>query len=75
MEEREQIFRIEIQTIRIGGLDRRLADTARILKQYANGELACIEELEETYQPFCYFEKIISKNLTTIYGQILYHRP
>ena len=50
-------FGFEIQTIRIGGLDRRLADTARILKQYANGELACIEELEETYQPFCYFEK------------------
>ena len=50
-------FGFEIQTIRIGGLDRRLADTARILKQYANGELAYIEELEETYQPFCYFEK------------------
>ena len=68
-------FGFEIQTIRIGGLDRRLADTARILKQYANGELACIEELEETYQPFCYFEKIISKNLTIIYGQILFHHP
>ena len=55
--ERINLSEFEIQTIRIGGLDRRLADTARILKQYANGELACIEELEETYQPFCYFEK------------------
>ena len=50
-------FGFEIQTIRIGGLDRRLSDTARLLKQYVNGEIACIEELEETYQPFCYFEK------------------
>lgn len=50
-------FGFEIQTIRMGGLDRRLADTARILKQYVNGEISCIEELEETYQPFCYFEK------------------
>lgn len=50
-------FGFEIQTIRIGGLDRRLADTARQLKQYAAGELPEIAELAEAYLPFSYFEK------------------
>lgn len=50
-------FGFEIQTIRIGGLDRRLADTAKQLKQYVAGEISGIAELEEKYQPFCYFEK------------------
>lgn len=50
-------FGFEVQTIRIGGLDKRLSDTAEQLEQYAAGELAMIEELEEAYQPFCYFEK------------------
>lgn len=50
-------FGFEIQTIRIGGLDRRLADTARQLSQYVKGEISGIEELEEEYLPFCYFEK------------------
>ena len=52
-----KVFGFEIQTIRIGGLDRRLSDTARILRQYVKGEVNCIEELEEKCLPFSYFEK------------------
>ncbi len=50
-------FGFEIQTIRIGGLDRRLADAAETIREYGKGEISGIEELEEVYQPFCYFEK------------------
>ena len=47
-------YGFEVQTIRLGGLDRRLADTARILKDYAEGKISEIAELEEPYQPFGY---------------------
>lgn len=50
-------FGFEVQTIRIGGLKQRLTDTQRQLRQYAEGELEKIEELEEEYLPFAYFEK------------------
>ncbi len=47
-------YGFEVQTIRLGGLDRRLADIARILKDYAEGRISEIAELEEPYQPLGY---------------------
>jgi hypothetical protein len=41
-------FGFEVQDIRLGGLKQRLVACRERLLQYANGEIDCIEELEET---------------------------
>ncbi len=50
-------FGFEVQTLRIGGLERRLSDTAKQLEEFVEGRIPVIEELEEEYQSFGYFEK------------------
>lgn len=49
-------FGFEVQTIRIGGLIRRLKDTRQLLFMYVNGEIDAIQELEQKRLPFAYFE-------------------
>lgn len=45
-------FGFEIQDIRIGGLIQRLKTAKRRVEQYLNGELCCIDELENARLPY-----------------------
>ncbi|MDO4284576.1 MAG: beta-N-acetylhexosaminidase [Eubacteriales bacterium] len=49
-------FGFEVQGIRIGGLRMRLIETGTLLRDYLEGTREKIEELEEAYLPFAYFE-------------------
>jgi len=57
-------FGFEIQTIRFGGLEKRLKDIAKILEQYHKGEISIIEELEEEKLPFAYFSNDEKESLS-----------
>lgn len=56
-------FGFEVQSIRIGGLLRRLDDVAVKLRDYAEGRIQIIEELEAERRPFAYFENNDIKTL------------
>lgn len=47
-----KIFGFEVLDIRFGGLTARLESAAKRLAAYAQGELECLPELEETRLPF-----------------------
>lgn len=50
-------FGFEIQSHRIGGLKQRLQEVADRILSYVNGDLISVEEMEEEYLPFHYFEE------------------
>ena len=50
-------FGFEVQAARFGGLKQRLTDTEERLKAYLAGTLEQIDELEEEYLPFHYFDE------------------
>ena len=56
-EKENKPFGFEVQTIRLGGLSRRLHDTEKKLMEYLEGERPVVEELEEARLPFRYFEE------------------
>lgn len=49
-------YGFEVQSIRLGGLRQRLADTGKRLQDFADGRVDSIEELEEAALPFSYVE-------------------
>ena len=40
-------FGFEVQDYRLGGLIRRVEHTAKIIMEYVNGNIDCIQQLEE----------------------------
>ncbi len=49
-------YGFEVQSIRLGGLRRRLLDTGERLQAFAGGSVSALEELEEAALPFSYVE-------------------
>lgn len=49
-------YGFEVQSIRLGGLRQRLLDTGKRLRNFADGRVNTLEELEEAALPFSYVE-------------------
>lgn len=49
-------YGFEVQSIRLGGLRQRLADTEKRLQDFADGRVNTLDELEEAALPFPYVE-------------------
>lgn len=55
--EENKAFGFEVQTIRLGGLIQRTREVQTRIKEYLTGKIDRIEELEEEYLPFHYFNE------------------
>lgn len=63
-EKENKSYGFEIQTIRIGGLQKRIEDTMELMEQFDEGIRSIIEPLEDKTLPFAYFKNDTKEELS-----------